>query len=55
MTSSTVHGEVLQIHLNTSSNASLNYKFMASLTRQTRQHKQLHYSGIFQHEDQAGT
>jgi hypothetical protein len=35
---------VLQIHLNDSSNTSLNYKFMASLTSQTRQHKRFHLS-----------
>jgi hypothetical protein len=46
---------LLQIHLNTSSNANLNYKFMTSLTSQTRQHKQLHLSVIFQREDQVRT
>jgi hypothetical protein len=35
---------VLQIHLNGSSNTSLNYKFMARLTSQTRQHERFHLS-----------
>jgi hypothetical protein len=55
MTYSTIQWGVLQIHLNTSSNTNLNYKFMASLTSQTRQHERFHLNEIFQHENQVRT
>jgi hypothetical protein len=52
MTSLIVHGGMLQIH----SNTDLNYKFVPSLTSQTRQYERLQLRmEVLQREDEART